>query len=180
MIEAHHPRDARRRHGAGDWHRWAFFRARDPDSLSRWYAAHLGVDPAPESYEMSSWWQQEGPTVFTAMASDSEHFGNVPSIHGRSTSGLWTLTPWCVSCATRRSRSTSTPSIIRTVASRTCMIPKGTPSNCGSRPVLTSVARPDPSAGDPSGHGARTFVSPDFRLTSSGLQLKRCPDASVD
>jgi len=23
MIEAHHPRDARRRHGAGDWHRWA-------------------------------------------------------------------------------------------------------------------------------------------------------------
>ncbi|CAN5264560.1 hypothetical protein BH24ACT12_BH24ACT12_24530 [soil metagenome] len=38
----------------------------------------------------------------------------------------------------------STPSIIRTVASRTGMIPKGTPSNCGSRPVLTFVARPDP------------------------------------
>ena len=53
-----------------------FFRARDPDSLSRWYAAHLGVDPAPQSYDVSSWWQQEGPTVFTAMASDSEHFGN--------------------------------------------------------------------------------------------------------
>ncbi len=53
-----------------------FFRARDPDSLSRWYAAHLGVDPAPQSYDVSSWWQQEGPTVSTAMASDSEHFGN--------------------------------------------------------------------------------------------------------
>ena len=53
-----------------------FFQARDPDGLSRWYAAHLGVDPAPESYEVSSWWQQEGPTVFTAMASDSEHFGS--------------------------------------------------------------------------------------------------------
>jgi len=53
-----------------------FFQARDPDGLSRWYAAHLGVDPAPESYEVSSWWQQEGPTVFTAMASNSEHFGS--------------------------------------------------------------------------------------------------------
>lgn len=51
-----------------------FFRARDPDGLGRWYATHLGVDPAPESYDMSSWWQQAGPTVFTAMSSDSEHF----------------------------------------------------------------------------------------------------------
>ncbi len=54
-----------------------FFRAADPDQLSRWYAAHLGVDPPPESYEVSSWWQQAGPTVFAAMSSVSEHVGGV-------------------------------------------------------------------------------------------------------
>jgi glyoxylase I family protein len=53
-----------------------FFRARDPELLSRWYADHLGVDPAPESYDVSSWWQQPGPTVFSPMPGDSEHFGD--------------------------------------------------------------------------------------------------------
>ena len=53
-----------------------FFRARDPELLSRWYAEHLGVDPAPESYDVSSWWQQRGPTVFAALPDDSEHFGS--------------------------------------------------------------------------------------------------------
>lgn len=53
-----------------------FFRADDPDRLSRWYAAHLGVDRPPESYDVSSWWQQAGPTVFAALPADSEHFGN--------------------------------------------------------------------------------------------------------
>ena len=52
-----------------------FFRAHDPERLSRWYATHLGVEPAPESYEVSSWWQQPGPTVFAAMPADSDHFG---------------------------------------------------------------------------------------------------------
>jgi glyoxylase I family protein len=52
-----------------------FFTAREPDRLNRWYATHLGVDPAPESYDVPSWWQRPGPTVFTAMAADSEHFG---------------------------------------------------------------------------------------------------------
>jgi len=55
-----------------------FFRADDPDQLGRWYAEHLGVDPAPESYDVPSWWQQAGPTVFTPMAADSEHFGSPP------------------------------------------------------------------------------------------------------
>jgi len=53
-----------------------FFRARDPERLTAWYAAHLGIDPAPASYEVSSWWQQAGPTVFTAMPADSAHFGD--------------------------------------------------------------------------------------------------------
>jgi len=52
-----------------------FFRAREPGRLADWYADNLGVDPAPESYEVSSWRQQAGPTVFAAMQADSEHFG---------------------------------------------------------------------------------------------------------
>ena len=51
-----------------------FFRAQDPEGLSAWYASHLGVDPAPPSYEVASWWQQAGPTVFTAMPAESAHF----------------------------------------------------------------------------------------------------------
>ncbi len=53
-----------------------FFRARDPERLSRWYAEHLGVDPPPESYDVTSWWQQPGPTVFAPMAAESGHFGD--------------------------------------------------------------------------------------------------------
>jgi glyoxylase I family protein len=53
-----------------------FFAARDPDGLARWYATHLGVDPPPASYDVPSWWQQAGPTVFTGMPADSDHFGS--------------------------------------------------------------------------------------------------------
>jgi glyoxylase I family protein len=53
-----------------------FFRAADPEGLGRWYAEHLGVDPPPESYDLSAWWQQPGPTVFAAMPADSDHFGD--------------------------------------------------------------------------------------------------------
>ncbi|NAZ78002.1 VOC family protein [Kineococcus sp. T13] len=52
-----------------------FFKARDPAALAQWYSARLGVDPAPESYEVSSWWQEAGPTVLAPLARDSEHFG---------------------------------------------------------------------------------------------------------
>ncbi|MEW2590151.1 hypothetical protein AB0893_07045 [Micromonospora aurantiaca] len=44
-----------------------FFRAHNPDRINRWYATHLGVDLAPESYDVSSWWQKPGPTVLAAM-----------------------------------------------------------------------------------------------------------------
>lgn len=53
-----------------------FFRAHDPELLTRWYAEHLGVDPPPASYDGSSWRQRAGPTVFAAMPTDSEHFGD--------------------------------------------------------------------------------------------------------
>lgn len=52
-----------------------FFRARDWEALGRWYAEHLGIDPPPESYDDSSWWQQAGPTVCAPMAADSPHVG---------------------------------------------------------------------------------------------------------
>lgn len=51
-----------------------FFRSIDPDLLTAWYAQHLGVSPPPESYDVSSWWQQAGPTVVSAMPADSDHF----------------------------------------------------------------------------------------------------------
>lgn len=51
-----------------------FFRANDPEALTRWYAEHLGVQPPPPSYDDRSWEQQAGPTVFAAFPSDSEHF----------------------------------------------------------------------------------------------------------
>ncbi len=51
-----------------------FFRARDPASLSRWYEENLGIDPPPDSYERTSWWQEAGPTVVAAMDADSPQF----------------------------------------------------------------------------------------------------------
>lgn len=52
-----------------------FVRARDPDRLNAWYVTHLGIDPVPASYDVSSWWQQAGPTVVAAMSDDPAHFG---------------------------------------------------------------------------------------------------------
>lgn len=52
-----------------------FFRAKDPDRLAAWYERHLGVSKVPESYEDSSWWQDEGATVFAPFRHDTEHFG---------------------------------------------------------------------------------------------------------
>jgi predicted enzyme related to lactoylglutathione lyase len=52
-----------------------FFKAARPEELGRWYSTHLGVEPPPDSYAVSSWWQQAGPTVVAAMPAGSEHFG---------------------------------------------------------------------------------------------------------
>ncbi|MBC3193104.1 VOC family protein [Pseudonocardia sp. C8] len=51
-----------------------FFRARDPEALTRWYEQNLGVTPPPTTYDEPSWHQQAGPTVFAAMPDDSPHF----------------------------------------------------------------------------------------------------------
>lgn len=52
-----------------------FFRASDPDALTRWYEEHLGVTRTPMSYDEPPWRQQAGPTVFQPFAADTDYFG---------------------------------------------------------------------------------------------------------
>jgi len=49
-----------------------FFRARNPQALSAWYAEHLGVDPVGPA----PWRQVEGYTVFAPFAEDTDYFGD--------------------------------------------------------------------------------------------------------
>lgn len=56
-----------------------FFRARDPDALSAWYKAHLGIGAgcnATGEGEPNAWyWQaQGGPTVFAPFKATTEYF----------------------------------------------------------------------------------------------------------
>jgi glyoxylase I family protein len=51
-----------------------FFRAKDPDALARWYAAHLGIPETPQSYGDPVWEQTAGPTVFAPMTEDAGLF----------------------------------------------------------------------------------------------------------
>lgn len=51
-----------------------FFRAEHPEYLSSWYAQHLGIDPPPASYDLPSWRQGGGATVFSGLEADSGHF----------------------------------------------------------------------------------------------------------
>jgi len=47
-----------------------FFRARDPQALSAWYAAQLGVGAGPHGV----WATQAGPSVFAPFPADSAYF----------------------------------------------------------------------------------------------------------
>lgn len=51
-----------------------FFRAEDPEALTRWYADHLGVSPPPATYAEPPWLQEAGPTVFAPFSHDADHF----------------------------------------------------------------------------------------------------------
>ncbi len=47
-----------------------FFRARDPEALTHWYARHLGI-----AWQGAAPWQQQaGPTVFAPFSADSDYF----------------------------------------------------------------------------------------------------------
>jgi catechol 2,3-dioxygenase-like lactoylglutathione lyase family enzyme len=56
-----------------------FFRAKDPDSLGRWYKEHLNVGPgcvAPGAGDASEWvWMARGgPVVFAPFPADTDYF----------------------------------------------------------------------------------------------------------
>jgi predicted enzyme related to lactoylglutathione lyase len=52
-----------------------FFRARDPESLARWYQEHLGVTKTPDNYDDPCWRQDAGPTVFAPFPKETAYFG---------------------------------------------------------------------------------------------------------
>jgi glyoxylase I family protein len=51
-----------------------FFRAHDPEALSRWYAEHLGVAETPTDNGAQPWVQSAGPTVWGAFPADTDYF----------------------------------------------------------------------------------------------------------
>jgi glyoxylase I family protein len=53
-----------------------FFRARDPESLGRWYRDHLGVSLVPSDDDSNPWQQQAGPCVFAPFPEDTGYFGD--------------------------------------------------------------------------------------------------------
>lgn len=52
-----------------------FIRARDPATLARWYAEHLGIDVMLEGQSEGVWWPDAGPTVFAPFPADTDYFG---------------------------------------------------------------------------------------------------------
>jgi len=53
-----------------------FFRAQDPVALAAWYRQHLGITPAPSSYEESPWQEKGGPSGFAPFPEDTAYFGD--------------------------------------------------------------------------------------------------------
>lgn len=49
-----------------------FFRARDPEALSRWYHRNLGIDPVAQG----PWRQEAGHTVFAPFEQVTDYFGD--------------------------------------------------------------------------------------------------------
>jgi glyoxylase I family protein len=48
-----------------------FFRANDPEALSRWYKERLGIDLVPSDYGQKPWSQEAGPTAFAPFPKDT-------------------------------------------------------------------------------------------------------------
>ncbi len=53
-----------------------FFRAKDPTALAAWYETHLGINPAPTDMDSPVWMQEDGPTVFSPFAADTDYFAD--------------------------------------------------------------------------------------------------------
>jgi glyoxylase I family protein len=52
-----------------------FFRANDPEALTRWYEQHLGITPPPPDYNTQPWRQEAGITIFSAFPKATDAFG---------------------------------------------------------------------------------------------------------
>lgn len=52
-----------------------FFRAKDPVALTAWYADHLGITDLAAG--VGPWRQEEGFTVFSPFAADTDYFGRM-------------------------------------------------------------------------------------------------------
>jgi len=53
-----------------------FFRAKDPKTLAKWYADHLGINLVPASANDSPWQQEAGPCAFQPFPEKTRYFGN--------------------------------------------------------------------------------------------------------
>ncbi len=51
-----------------------FFRANNPEELTRWYQDHLGINPAPTNMEMQPWVTESGVTVFSPFDANTAYF----------------------------------------------------------------------------------------------------------
>jgi predicted enzyme related to lactoylglutathione lyase len=51
-----------------------FMRAKDPEALAGWYREHLGLRVFSEQHD-ETWWQDEGPTVWSPFPTDTDYFG---------------------------------------------------------------------------------------------------------
>ena len=51
-----------------------FFRSSDANALARWYRENLGIRVYSEEAD-ETWWQEEGPTVWSPFAADTDYFG---------------------------------------------------------------------------------------------------------
>lgn len=52
------------------------FRARDPDTLGRWYRDHLGIPLVPKKYDELPWWQEAGPFGIGPVPETTEYFAD--------------------------------------------------------------------------------------------------------
>ncbi len=53
-----------------------FFRAKDPKSLAKWYADHLGVDLVPSKPGDTAWRQEAGTCAFQPFSETSSYLGD--------------------------------------------------------------------------------------------------------
>jgi len=57
----------------------AFFRAKDPKMLAKWYEDHLGIKQLPDEYGILGWRSKGGATVVMPFDDTMDDFKNIPN-----------------------------------------------------------------------------------------------------